>query len=140
MDVRPFFEDKFLVGVKHIDRQHQQLFDILGRVHDALLANDFSAGPTIRSAVVELLAYTSTHFASEEATMQAAAYPALAAHQELHRNLLARVHDLEIRAEFDAQFGPSELATFLYSWLADHILTEDMKFGDYCRDKPEVNK
>ena len=133
MDERPLFEGKFRVGIGHIDQQHQRLFEILGRVHDALLANDFSAGPTIRSAVEDLLEYTTTHFASEEATMQAAGYPLLAAHQELHRQLLAQVHDIEIRAEFDAQYSPPELAAFLYNWLAEHILTQDQAFGEYCR-------
>lgn len=135
MDERPFFEEKFLVGVKHIDRQHHQLFEILGKVHDALLANDPSAGPTISQAVVELLDYTHTHFASEEETMARAGYPALADHQELHSSLLTQVRELEIRTEFDSQFRPSELASFLYGWLADHILAEDKKFGDYCRSK-----
>lgn len=131
MDERPSMQDKFLLGVEEIDRQHRKLFDILGSVHDALLANDFSAGPTIRNAVVELLKYTTEHFASEEAIMDSSGYPALAAHKELHQHLLAQVRDIEIRAEFDAQFAPAELAEFLYAWLADHILAEDKAFTEF---------
>jgi len=134
MDERPVLEAKFLLGIEHIDRQHRGLFEILGRVHDALLANDFSAGPTISRSVRELLEYTNEHFSSEEATMKAEGYPALDEHRALHHHLLAKVRDIEIRAEFEAQFGPAELAEFLYSWLADHILTEDMAFGEFCRN------
>ena len=118
----------------HIDHEHQRLFQILGKVHDAFQSSDFSTAQTIHSAVVELLDYTRTHFASEEATMNATGYPSLAAHLELHRNLLARVRDFEIRADFDDQFNPVELATFLYNWLANHILVEDKSFGDYYQN------
>ena len=134
MNERPYLDAKSLVGVIHIDREHQKLFQILGQVHDAHSSGDSSAKQTIRSAVVELLDYTRTHFASEEATMETSGYPALAAHRELHGNLLAQVRDFEIRAEFDEQFGPVELATFLYNWLATHIRGADKAFGDYYRN------
>ena len=132
MNERPFLDAKFLVGVPHIDDEHRTLFQILGEVHDACQSSDPAAAQTVHSAVAELLDYTRTHFASEEAAMKASAYPALAAHTELHQDLLARVRDFEIRADFDAEFGPPELATFLYRWLANHILVEDKAFGEYC--------
>ena len=132
MNQRPFLDAKFLVGVPHIDDEHRTLFRILGDVHDACQSSDPAAAQTVGSAVAALLDYTRTHFASEEAAMKAAAYPALAAHTELHQDLLARVRDFEIRAEFDEEFGPPELATFLYHWLANHILVEDKSFGEYC--------
>jgi len=124
-------EARFVLDVEEIDRQHGTLFAILGRVHDALLANDFSAGPTIREAVAELLDRTSEHFASEEAIMEAADYPALAAHREMHRNLLAEARDIEIRADSEAQFAPTQLAAYLHTWLAVHILAEDKAFTDF---------
>ena len=133
MDVRPFLDAKFLVGVPRIDQEHRTLFQIIGAVHDACQSSDPSAARAVRSAVVELFDYTRTHFASEEALMKEAAYPALAAHAELHQSLLARVRDFEIRIEFDENFDPAELATFLYKWLANHILVEDRAFGDYYR-------
>ena len=135
MDEHPFFESRFRVGVEHIDGEHKKLFEILGRVDDALMANDFSAGPIIRSAVAELLECTGRHFANEEAIMEAAAYPDLEAHRAAHRKLLENVRDMEIGADFGSQFMPSELAAFLYDWLADHILVEDMAFGAFCRDR-----
>ncbi len=133
MNVRPFLDAKFLVGVSRIDHEHRTLFQIIGTVHDACQSSDPSAAQTVRSAVVELFDYTRTHFASEEALMKEAAYPALAAHAELHQDLLARVRDFEIRVEFDTNFDPAELATFLYNWLANHILVEDKTFGEYYR-------
>lgn len=133
MDERPVLEARFLLGVEPIDTEHRRLFEILATVHDALLSNDFSAGPIISKAIAELLEYTNQHFASEEAIMESAGYPALAEHRALHRDLVARLREIEIRAEFEDQYGPAELAAFLYSWLADHILTEDMAFGEFSR-------
>jgi len=131
MDDRPFFSTQFLLGIEHIDREHQKLFEILGRVHDALQANDFSAGPIILDAVVELIEYARTHFASEESAMAKAGYPALAEHKELHRHLLEMVRDMELRSECDSQYLPIDLAAFLYHWLVDHILIKDKAFGDF---------
>ena len=138
MKQRPSFDTKFLVGIEQIDREHQRLFELLAKIHDALVANQERNEPLIRSAAVELLEYANTHFANEEAKMSAMAYPALAAHQALHRGLLAKVRDIEIRAEFDVRYGLAELGAFVYDWLANHILVQDMAFGAFSRGANRV--
>lgn len=131
MGQRPRFEAKFLVGIEQVDNEHRRLFEIAGRVYDALATGDAAATRAAQSAVAELLDYTDTHFANEEALMEAAAYPELEAHQKLHRHLLSRARDMAIRSEFEEQFIVLELNRFLYNWLVDHIQAEDRKFGDF---------
>ena len=131
MNERPQFDPRFLVGIEQIDHEHRQLFEIAGRVHDGLSASTDEALAAARTATAELLEYTATHFASEEALMAAAAYPELEAHQALHRQLLSQARDMEIRAEFEEQLVPVELSRFLYNWLVDHIMANDKKFGAY---------
>jgi hemerythrin-like metal-binding protein len=133
MDERPQFDSRFLVGIEQIDREHRRLFEIAGRVHDSLSADDDSALDASRAAVTELLDYTATHFANEEKLMASAAYPELAAHQALHRNLLAQARDMEMRVELGERQVPVELNRFICRWLIDHIMDNDKKFGEFVK-------
>jgi hemerythrin len=131
MNERPHFDARFQVGIDQVDREHRQLFEIAGKVYDALAASDEAAAAAARAAIAELLDYTVTHFASEEALMAAAGYPELEAHRELHHHLLSQARDMEMRAEFGEQYVPVELSHFLYNWLVDHIEANDRKFGEF---------
>jgi len=133
MDERPQFEPRFVVGIEQVDREHQRLFEIAGRVHDSLSADGDAALAAARAAVAELLDYTATHFASEETLMAAAAYPELASHQALHRNLLAQARDMELRVELGERQAPMELNRFICRWLVDHIEAHDKKFGEFVK-------
>ena len=131
MESRPQFADKFLVGIAQIDREHRQLFDIAGRVYDGLGATDEKAVEMTRAAVIELLEYTATHFASEEALMAAAGYPELEPHRLLHKRLLAQARDMEMRVELDDSYVPVELSQFITRWLVEHIEATDRRFGEF---------
>ena len=128
---RPQFDAKFLVGIEQVDREHGRLFEIAGKVYDALGAGGAAAIGATRAAVAELIDYTATHFASEEALMAAASYPELEAHRQMHRHLLSQARDMAIRAEFGEQYATVELSHFLYHWLIDHIQANDKKFGAF---------
>lgn len=125
------FDSRFLVGIDQVDQEHRRLFEIAGRVHDSLAAGNDEAARAARTAVHELLDYTATHFASEERQMEAAGYPELDNHRELHRNLLAQASDMEMRAEIGERQLPFELNRFIYTWLIEHILASDKKFGEF---------
>ena len=131
MDERPQFDSRFLVGIDQIDGEHRRLFEIAGRVYDSLAASGDEALAAARAAVAELLDYTATHFASEEALMEAAGYPELEQHRQLHRRLISQARDMEMRTEFGERHVPLELSHFLYNWLVDHILANDRKFGEF---------
>ncbi|MDO8932585.1 MAG: bacteriohemerythrin [Rhodocyclaceae bacterium] len=131
MDERPQFDSRFLVGIEQVDLEHRQLFEIAGRVYDGLAAGNDALIAATRAAIAELLDYTATHFASEEALMEAAGYPGLEAHRALHRHLLRQARDMEMRAESGEQYVPVELSHFIYNWLVDHILANDRKFGEF---------
>lgn len=135
MKQRPEFSDVFSVGIDQVDAEHRKLFEIAGRVYDHLTDSGDAPMEAARAAVGELIDYTATHFASEEALMEAAGYPALAAHKELHKRLLSQVRDMDMRVELGERYVPVELARFLYNWLVQHIQTEDRKFGEFAARK-----
>ncbi|OHC65199.1 MAG: hypothetical protein A3H93_01085 [Rhodocyclales bacterium RIFCSPLOWO2_02_FULL_63_24] len=131
MDDRPRFDAKYLVGIQQVDREHQQLFEIVARVYDNLGANDPTPEAVTRALVAELLDYTATHFSSEEHLMAAAGYPELEAHRGQHQHLLAQARDMEMRAAIGDRHMPVELSHFLYRWLVEHIEASDRKFGEF---------
>lgn len=131
MDEKPRFDSRFIVGIDQVDMEHRRLFEIAGRVHDSLAAEGDAALEAARSAVTELLDYTATHFANEEQLMESAGYPELEVHRSLHRNLIAQAREMEMRAEFGERHVPIELNRFIYTWLVDHIMDNDRKFGAF---------
>ena len=127
----PFDDEKYLIGDANIDQDHRKLMGMVKRVHDSFLADDAATKTTISEAISELFVFASLHFFNEESAMKLAGYLALAEHAEFHRNLLAKVRDMEMRSEFDPQFHAAEFTVLLYNWLAEHMQTEDKAFGNF---------
>jgi len=130
MENWPQFDSTCLLGIDAIDRQHRRLFEIAGRVYENLSGGD-EAHAAVASTAAELLDYTATHFADEEAMMQSAGYPGLEAHRREHAELLSKVHDMEMRAGFGERSLPADMSRFLLAWLVGHIRTSDRKFGEH---------
>lgn len=126
----PQFDSSCLLGIDAIDGQHRRLFEIAGRVYDHLSGGE-AAHAAAAAAAAELLDYTATHFADEEALMAAAGYPELDAHRQEHADLISKVRDMEMRAEFGDRNLPAEMSRFLLAWLVTHIRASDHKFGEF---------
>lgn len=125
------FGPQYETGIPSVDAQHAQLFRIAGDVEQALGLAPETGREAIARAVRDLIDYTRIHFTHEEALMDAAAYPQLAAHQQMHRDLLARVQEMEMRIDIDDESTSLDLSRFLARWLSEHILTADRDFATF---------
>ncbi len=127
------FTDDLRVGHDEIDSQHLGLFEAISCLHDALRAG------RSRQEQADILAflrgYTVDHFEAEEAFMREASYPALEAHQELHRALTQQVHELEAKYALGTMTLSIMTMHFLKDWLTNHIQAEDQKFAAFRRAK-----
>ncbi len=121
------WSDKLSVGVETLDNQHKVLIETLNDLHAAMMKGQArSVAGKILNSLVE---YTRDHFASEEAMMESAQYPALPAHRLMHRELTKQVEEYVGRYEKgDITLGV-HLLTFLSDWLTKHIQGEDQKYG-----------
>lgn len=125
------WEPRYSVGVSAMDEQHQKFFGILNRMHDAMLNGK---GRDVQQAVLtELVAYTRTHFLTEELMLKTRKYPKFAEHKEKHMAFTKRVQDLEARMLGGAPVLTMEVMDFLKDWLKGHILAEDTKYGEFLR-------
>jgi hemerythrin-like metal-binding protein len=123
------WSDKFSVGVKALDRQHQGLVDTLNKLYEAMMKGQ--ARSIVGPLLGKLVNYTQEHFASEEKMMTTTKYPALSQHIALHRALTAQVSEFVGRYERGEIMLSVDLLNFLRDWLSTHILKEDHEYGPW---------
>jgi hemerythrin len=121
------FGKEYSVGVQTIDDQHKVLFGIINDLHEGMMMGQARSltGPLLN----KLADYTRNHFTAEEAMMTAAAYPKLAAHKILHRNLVKQVEDYIARYDRGETTLNIQLLNFLRDWLTNHIQKEDKQYS-----------
>ena len=124
---RPVFTDKFKTGVSIIDEEHQMLFDIIGKIYDAIeveLVHD--KFDLILDILDELKEYTQVHFADEENYMKEIGFEGLAQQEILHQKFIETLAEVNLDAVDNNQVEYLyEVLNFLQNWLVNHILKVD---------------
>lgn len=125
------WSEKFSVGLRSVDTQHQKLLGICNKLHDAMKsgAGKDALEPTLR----ELVSYTRTHFASEEQLLAKSNYPTLAAHKLQHTNLLRQVDGYVDKFNGGNTLFAVQLAGFLKDWLLSHIADTDRQYSAHLK-------
>ena len=88
---------EYSVQVDEIDREHRVWFDIVNRLHEAMLAG--KGAEFLDTLLAEAAEYTLTHFAHEEELMAAVGYPELRAHVQQHEALRRQAEAFRTRFE-----------------------------------------
>lgn len=119
------FTEEYLIGVELIDREHEELFRIVGKANRLVKSYDSSSSyDKIMDILNELKSYTIEHFRDEEEYMASIGYEGLAAQRRAHEAFVERLETIDPdRIESDLQ----ELLEFLLGWLINHILYTDKK-------------
>jgi hemerythrin len=122
--------DKMSVGVETLDADHRKLMGFVNDLHAAVKTR---AGHAVIGPILdELIAYTEYHFEVEERLQKLARFPDLAAHQQKHEALKAKVHELREKFRADPNsLNNVKVFDFLSDWLVRHILGDDMKYAPY---------
>lgn len=126
------WDDKYLLGVAAIDRQHRQLFDLIAELN-TLVAAHAGAGE-IQAVLQRFLCWAQSHFASEETLLSVTGYPGLAAHEQEHAEFLATLEkNLKLIASRPLSITQSDVAALLTNWLQAHILKNDREYLAHLR-------
>lgn len=123
----------YSIGVEQYDEQHKRLFAIAQKLYEAMSAGQ---GRTVLNDIFdELVDYTRTHFASEEALMETYNYPDYVRHRQQHEELTQQV--LELREKHrSGQIALSiTVMNFLKDWLRNHIHDSDKRYGQFLNTK-----
>ena len=123
------WKQSYSVNVAELDLQHERFF---GTVAELELALSLGRADTIINEVLEkIVTHTIEHFAAEEAMMQEQGFPGLAAHSYEHCVLSQKLSQFNLSNMAGRPGIPSALLEFLQTWLREHILKSDKKYGDF---------
>ena len=118
-------------GDPEVDAQHRALYVLVNDLNaDALIGGDRAMASKV---LARILAYATTHFATEERLMAQTSYPDSEHHMAVHREFAREA--TELAAAHDAGHGKSlrELASFMENWLETHIGEEDKRLIHHVR-------
>jgi len=121
------------VNVKVVDEQHQKLFDILNRLHDAVVRG-LEQG-VLFAILDELVDYTVYHFQTEEKLFQDYDFPGYAEHKAEHDRLTGTAVELQGKLREGSATLSYELLDFLHDWLMDHTLGLDQEMGPFLNER-----
>ena len=122
------WNDKYCIGVEHIDAQHKGLFTAINRVLRILEEKDAERS---RRACIEAIKYlknyTLQHFSDEEAYQREIAYSGYARHKAQHDDFIRAIAIKEAVMEADnySRDSVQSLMDLLISWLVGHIMNSD---------------
>lgn len=118
------WDNSFSVGNGLIDGEHKAILRVLNLLYDDWIGGRHAVDQA--SLVDELDRMLVTHFANEEAVLQAHHCPSLAEHRQEHHALLA-----EFAALADGPADEAALARFLKRVVVDHVLGHDLALKRY---------
>lgn len=116
-------------GIDVIDSQHKKIVLYINQLDSVKDTND---QVKIHQVLDELVEYTVSHFAYEEALMEEASYPFIAPHKKVHGLFVKRVDDYCKRFK-EGEDVTSELLLLLKNWLINHIKSEDADYVDVVK-------
>lgn len=120
------WQDALDTGIDVIDGQHRRIVDMINQLECARHA---PTRDTLTGVLDELVDYTLSHFAFEEALIEEAGYPFSAAHRRVHELFARRVQDYRLRVQAGEDVA-GELHAMLARWLFNHIRCDDKAYSD----------
>lgn len=126
------WNENLSVDISVIDRQHQQLVDMINDLHNAMLQGK---GQHILGKILNgLNDYTAEHFATEEKLFAQFNYPETADHIREHAHFINKLNEFKAIHTKGSEGTSIELIDFLSNWLATHILEVDRRYAPFLRD------
>lgn len=119
------------IGIDIIDNQHKRIVDMLNqlnRVRNMHRQNKKAKMEAVGNVVEEMVDYTLSHFAFEEALMEDAGYQFTRAHKRVHELFIKRVSEYQLRFQNGEDIA-DELHGLLSRWLVNHIRNDDAAYG-----------
>lgn len=123
--------DLYSIGIEKVDRQHENLTDLLNCLNEAWRTG--KGQDVLLFRLDQFLDAVGAHFKDEEFLMAEKQYPDLDLHKAEHDFLLEQV--LQFRTQFAASEAEltESMLDFFRDWLRDHILISDRRLGRFVR-------
>jgi hemerythrin len=120
------------IGVEAMNGEHKTLLRLMASLEHSYQNNKpFEEQLEILN---ELAKFTISHFRDEEEFMESIRYPDFENHKLIHCNLLDRLNSFVSKMKLEGQLN-HEFFGFLSAWLTAHIMSVDIKYGQYSQSK-----
>jgi hemerythrin len=123
------WSEAFRVNVALLDDQHRELFSRINALSESIGRNGSVEGHPEEKR--DVMGFTRTHFADEEALMSAHGYPRAEVQRRAHETLLKQLEGLVTAEERRARPRSETAVDFLKDWLIRHTLLEDLQYRDF---------
>lgn len=127
------WNDSFLINFREIDSQHKRLVDMINDLDDAMREGK---GREVLAKIIDgMVAYTKTHFETEEKYLAELHYPGLGEQKREHAEFVKKISDF--RNDFQAEkLGLSiRVMDFLSNWLTHHIKHLDKQYAPFVHER-----
>lgn len=123
------WKEIYSIGVKELDDQHKELFNLLSRI------SDFSSIKilVLSDLVEEIRNYSKLHFKTEEVLMKKYNYPKLKEHVLEHIEFVKKVESIIDESKQVLFVYTTILSDFIKSYFITHMLGTDLEFGQYLK-------
>jgi hemerythrin len=121
--------NKYSVQIAECDAEHQIWFDMVNRLHQAMLVG--KGRELLLTLADDLMQHTLEHFAHEESLMKTFAYPGHSAHLHEHNKLRLMAEGFMLRFVDGENTMTIELLKCLLEMVPLHISTFDRQFVQY---------
>jgi hemerythrin-like metal-binding protein len=117
---KPEWSSTFDLGVSELDREHRELFRLVGEVRDAIEAKDYRGCHALAGRFIEDL---KRHFAHEEAFLDRIRFPGTERHKAYHLQLMKGAEALQQACDLpkDGQLLASCYARMMECLFADVV-------------------
>ncbi len=122
-----------------IDDQHLKIFEMINQMLAIVDLDDgFDHYDEILGLLEEVKNYTVYHFSHEEKLFEQEGYDSFSTklHVLEHKSFIKKVSEIAIdEIDEDQTMAVRKVLDFLCTWLEQHILDTDRKFGQFLKDK-----
>ena len=127
------WRDDFNINVAELDHQHQRLAELVNELHRAVTGGQDAR--EVGGILKRLLAFTRSHFETEERLMLEFDYPDFQAHKNEHDDLLDQLECVarKISGGHGPVFAPE--VDVSSDWVMVHMLGFDKPLGDYLNGR-----
>ncbi len=127
------WDDNYNTHIEEIDRDHMKLVNLINDLYEAM--QDGSGGALLLPIFSALKHYTETHFNREERFMVDCDAPDQERHFQEHKQMMAKLADLEDRHRKGEAAISLQTLTFLRDWLRNHICVVDQAMANHVQEK-----
>jgi len=126
--------DKSLsVNIKQIDEEHKVWIGLINTLHDAMKLGQGRAA--LNKIIDEVVNYTYFHFESEEKLFKQHGFPETGSHKKIHDDFVIEIKKMKESLGTEHSVSAIRVMEQLKSWLTNHIMVHDKKYGVYLNSK-----